>query len=105
MVGIHKKVKQLLNVIQKYAPLLSKFVPGLEETVGAISEVGENIADGINNVYEDYTDTKFNRRNYCVMDGFRSFARPTAIKSLTKEYGGLHPRVKLKDSENLNKKC
>jgi hypothetical protein len=47
MVGIHKKVKQLLNVIQKYAPLLSKFIPGLRETVGAISEVGENIADGI----------------------------------------------------------
>jgi hypothetical protein len=35
-------VKQLLNVIQQYAPLLSKFVPGLGETVGAISEVGEN---------------------------------------------------------------
>jgi hypothetical protein len=34
MVGIHKKVKQLLNVIQNYAPLLYKFVPGLGETVG-----------------------------------------------------------------------
>jgi hypothetical protein len=33
MVGIHKKVKQLLSVIQNYAPLLSKFVPGLGETV------------------------------------------------------------------------
>jgi phage-related minor tail protein len=51
MVGIHKKVKQLLNVIQQYASLLSKFVPGLGETVEAISEVGGNIADGINNVY------------------------------------------------------
>jgi hypothetical protein len=43
MVGIHKKFKQLLKVIQKYTPLLSKFVPVLGETVGAISEVGENI--------------------------------------------------------------
>jgi hypothetical protein len=36
MVGIHKKVKQLLNVIQNYAPLLSKFVPGLGENMGII---------------------------------------------------------------------
>jgi hypothetical protein len=54
MVGIHKKVKQLLNVIQNYAPLLSKFVPRLGETVGMLSEVGGSVADGINNVYEDY---------------------------------------------------
>jgi hypothetical protein len=45
MVGIHKKVKHLLNVIQQYAPILSKFVPGLGETIEAISEVGENIVD------------------------------------------------------------
>jgi hypothetical protein len=31
MVEIHKKAKQLLNVIQQYASLLSKFVPGLGE--------------------------------------------------------------------------
>jgi hypothetical protein len=62
MVGIHKKVKQLLNVIQQYAPLLSKFVTGLGETVEAINEVGGNTADGINNVYEHYTDAKPNKR-------------------------------------------
>jgi hypothetical protein len=39
MVGIHKKVKQLLNVIQQYAPLLSKFVLGLGEIVGMLNEV------------------------------------------------------------------
>jgi hypothetical protein len=61
MVGIHKKVKQLLGVIQQYAPLLSKFVLGLGETVEAISEVGGNIADRINNVYEDYTESKSNK--------------------------------------------
>jgi hypothetical protein len=37
MVGIHKKVKELLNVIQQYAPLLSKFVPGLGEIVESVS--------------------------------------------------------------------
>ena len=99
MVGIYKKVKQLLNVIQTYAPLLSKFVPGLGETVEAISGVGENIADGINNVYEDYTESKSNKRNYGFMDGVRSFTRPSAVKKLTKDYGTLHPRIKLKDSE------
>jgi hypothetical protein len=80
-------------------PLLSKFVPGLGETVGAISGVGENIADGINNVYEDYTESKSNKRKYGIMDEIRSFSRPSAIKKLTKDYGTLHPRIKLKDSE------
>jgi hypothetical protein len=93
MVGIHKKVKQLLSVIKNYAPLLSKFVPGLGETVGMLSEVGSSVADGINNIYESYTDAKSNRRNYGLMDGVRSFTRPSAVKKLTKDYGGLHLRI------------
>jgi hypothetical protein len=84
MVGIHNKVKQLLNVIQQYAPLLSKIVPGLGETVEAISEVGGNIADGINNVYEDYTESKSNKQKYGFTDGVRSFTRPgTSFQSAT----------------------
>jgi hypothetical protein len=71
----------LLNVIQQYAPILSKFEPGLGETVEAISGVGENIADRINNVYEDYTESKSNKRNYGFMDGVRSFTRPSAVKN------------------------
>jgi hypothetical protein len=98
MVGIHKKVKQLLSVIQNYAPLLSKCVPGLGETVGMLSEVRGSVADGINNVYEDYTESKSNNRKYGFMDGVRSFNRPSAVNKLTKDYGGLHPRVKLKES-------
>jgi hypothetical protein len=31
------------------------------------------------------------------MDGVRSFTRPNAMKKLTKDYGGLHPRLKLKE--------
>jgi hypothetical protein len=71
MVGIHKKVKQLLNVTQQYVLLLSKFVLGLGETVEVISEVGGNTSDGINNVYEDYTESKTNKRKYGIMDGIR----------------------------------
>jgi hypothetical protein len=33
------------------------------------------------------------------MDGVRSFTRPSTVKKLTKDYGGLHPRVKLKEME------
>jgi hypothetical protein len=32
------------------------------------------------------------------MDGVRSFTRPSAMKKLTKDYGGLHPRLKLNES-------
>jgi hypothetical protein len=98
MVGIHKKVKQLLNVIQNYAPLLSKFVLGSGETVGMLSEVGSLVEDGINNVYSDYSEARSNKKRYCLMDGVRSFTRPSAMKKLTKDYGGLHPRLKLKDN-------
>jgi hypothetical protein len=90
----------ILSVIQNYAPLLSKFVPGLGETVGMLSEVGGNVADGINNVYEDYTEAKSNKKNYGFMDGVRSFTKPSVMKKLTKDYGGLHPRVKLKEDSD-----
>jgi hypothetical protein len=84
-------------VIQQYAPLLSKFVPGLGEIIGMLNEVSGSIADGINNVYEDYTESKSNKKRYGLMDGVRSFTRPSVVKKLTKDYGGLHPRVKLKE--------
>jgi hypothetical protein len=32
------------------------------------------------------------------MDGVRSFTRTSAVKKLTKDYGGLHPRVKMKET-------
>jgi hypothetical protein len=33
------------------------------------------------------------------MDGVRSFTRLNAVKKLTKDYGGLYFRVKLKEME------
>jgi hypothetical protein len=69
--------------------LLSKFVPGLGETVGMLSEVGGPVVDGINNVYEDYTEARSNKKNYGLM---------SAMKKLTQDYRGIHTRVKLKES-------
>jgi hypothetical protein len=66
--------------------------------VESVSGVGENIVDGINNVYEDYTKSKSNKREYGLIDGVRSFTRPSALKKLTKDYSELPPRVKLKES-------
>jgi hypothetical protein len=128
MVGIHKKVKKLLGIIQKYSPILSAFVPGLGEVVGLLSELGEDVADGVNNVHEDYSMAKNDSKKYNFGDGIRSFlrngarcpsspfgAKPKglpkithqnsagldgAVKTLTKDYGELHPRLKLKEAEN-----
>jgi hypothetical protein len=54
--------------------------------------------DGINNVYEDYTESKSNKQRYGLKDGVRSFTKPSAMKKLTKDYGRLHPRLKLKEN-------
>jgi hypothetical protein len=51
----------------------------------------------------DYTESKTNKRKYGFMNGVRSFTRPAStMKKLTKEYGGLHPRVKLKESDEID---
>jgi hypothetical protein len=31
------------------------------------------------------------------MNNIKSFTRPSGMKKLTKDYGGLHPRLKLKE--------
>jgi hypothetical protein len=46
-----------------------------------LAGVGENIVDGINNVYSDYSDAKSNKQDYGLMDGVRSFTRPSAVKN------------------------
>jgi hypothetical protein len=105
MVGIHKKVKKLLDIIQTYSPFLSAFVPGLGEIVGSLSEVGKDVADGVNNIYEDYSTAQNEKRKYRISDGIQSFVRKPkkinfqgAVNTLTNDYGKLHSRLKLKDS-------
>jgi hypothetical protein len=71
--------------------------------VGSVAGIGENIADGVNNVYDDYKQAKKKNKKYDFIDGVDSFFKssapqPTPIKSLTKSYGGLHPRLKLKEN-------
>jgi hypothetical protein len=95
MVGIHRKVKQLLQVIEKYSPLFSNFIPGLGNLVGSVSELGEEIADGVNNVYNDYNRAQKNKRSYNFLDGVKSFVKRP--KDLTSSLSDNHTRIKLKE--------
>jgi hypothetical protein len=112
MVGIHRKVVQLARLLKKYSPILDEVAPGLGMLVGSAAGIGENIADGVNNVYEDYNRAKRKGKKYNFIDGVDSFLRPSAsslegfrpvaptpgaVKTLTKSYEKLHPRLKLKE--------
>jgi hypothetical protein len=112
---MYKKIVQILRLIQRFGPSFDVAVPGLGSIVSSLGSVVEDLAEGANNVYEDYTATKEAQKPYKFMDGVRScgstFAgsevpkslvtRPSAaMKALTADYGGLHPRLQLKgDSE------
>jgi hypothetical protein len=116
MVGIHRKVTQLLKFIQKYAPVLNNVIPGLGSIIKTGASIGEGMANGVNNVYNDYQDAKKKGTKYKILDGIKSFVSPAAQKSdisskvirppaamtsLTKTYGDLHPRVKLKSESGV----
>jgi DNA polymerase/3'-5' exonuclease PolX len=101
MVGIHRKVVQLAKLLQKYSPILDTVMSGMGELVGAVAGIGESVADGVNNIYEDRKRAKQKGKKYGFGDGVESFFRnsgptPTPIK---KVYGELHPRLKLKEEE------
>jgi hypothetical protein len=105
MVGIYKKVKQILKLVNQYAPFLDNIVPGLGtavQSVGSLVDVG---VDGGNSVYNDYIKAKQSGGRYGFADGVRSFfstykaPTPTAANALSKSYGDLHPRVKLRDDD------
>jgi hypothetical protein len=102
MVGILRKAKQVLSLIKQYSPFLNQFIPGLGEMVGTLSGVADSIMDGANNVYEDYQDWKNDPKGsekYGFTRGVKSFfkPKPSAANTLSKDYGGIHPRLKLKD--------
>jgi hypothetical protein len=106
MVGIYKKVKQLFKFINQYSLLLDNAVPGLGtaiQSVGSLVDVG---VDGGNSVYNDYMRAKQGNQKYGFTDGVKSFfstynspKRLTAANTLSKSYGELHPRVKLKEDD------
>jgi hypothetical protein len=117
MVGIQKKITQLLKLIQQFGPTLNVAIPGLGTIVSSLGSVGEDLMEGANNVYQDYQEAKKSEQKYGFFDGVKSFAktyadaeipvsmvrRPSAaMKNLTKSYGNLHPRLQLKSSPDLD---
>jgi hypothetical protein len=100
MVGIYRKAKQLIKFIQQYAPFLDNIAPGASSVVNSLAGIADNVADGINNVYDDYGVVKRTGNRYSLGRGLKTFFKPSVTNTLTKDYGGLHPRLKLKaDSE------
>jgi hypothetical protein len=107
MVGIYRKIKQILNAVQQYAPILDKFAPGVGTLISSVASLGDDITEGVNTVYEDYSAAKKGGGDYGFIDGVKSFGKgivaPSkvlpAMKTLTKSYGGLHPRLKLKGGD------
>jgi hypothetical protein len=88
MVGIYRKIVQLAELLQKYSPILDTFfVPGLGSLVGTVGGIGENMADGVNNVYEDRKIAKQKGKKYGIGDGVESLFK----SQLKKLYGELYP--------------
>jgi hypothetical protein len=48
----------LAKLLQKNNSVLEKLAPKLRTLAGSVAGVAENFADGVNNVYEDYTYAK-----------------------------------------------
>jgi hypothetical protein len=101
MVGIYRKAKQLIKFIRQYSPFLDNVAPGASSVVGGLAGIADNITDGINNVYEDYNTVKKSGENqrYSLGRGLKTFFKPSITNTLTKDYGGLHPRLKLKSGD------
>jgi hypothetical protein len=102
MVGILRKAFQLIKSVRgpalKYlTPLLDAIIPGL----GQVASVGANeVIDRASNVYDEYEKAKDTGQNYGFRDAVKTFIAPqNAVLSKTSEYGGLHPRLELKESD------
>jgi hypothetical protein len=66
---------------------------GIGELEGSVAGIGESVADGINNIYEDRKHAKQKGKKYGIGDGVESFFK----NPIKKAYGELHPRLKLKE--------
>jgi hypothetical protein len=108
MVGIFRKVKQILKFARQYSPFLDRVVPGLGTGIQSVAGIADNIADGANAVYDDYQSVKREGGTYNFGRGLNTFFSPlapkkggetkvqTATNLLTQGYGGIHPRLELK---------
>jgi hypothetical protein len=84
MINMHKKIVQILRLIQRFGPSLDVAVPGLGSIVSSLCSVAEDLAEGANNVYEDYTAAKDAQKPYKFMDGVRSFGSTFAGSEVPK---------------------
>jgi hypothetical protein len=63
MVGILKKVKQVLKFIQNYSPYLDTIQPGLGTFVNSLANVTDDVVDRGSHVYDSYTEQKKKNKN------------------------------------------
>jgi hypothetical protein len=115
MVGILRKIMQIIKtargpVLKLLAPLMNSFAPG----VGDLVAKGANeVIDRSSNTLDAYEAAQEAGEDFKFHDGVKAFfgdgpppskgrdteffgAPPGAMKTKTKDYGGLHPRLQLK---------
>jgi hypothetical protein len=102
MVGILRKIMQVIKsvrgpVLKFITPLLNTFAPG----VGDIVSKGANeIIDRSSVTLDAYEEAKDAGRKFTFLDGIKTFVGGGgAASTKTKDYGGLHPRLELKDDD------
>jgi hypothetical protein len=98
MVGIPKKVKQVLKFIQIYSPYLNTIQPGLGTFVNSLANVTDDVVDRGGRVYDSYTEQKKKNKKYTIKDGLNDFFN-TPATNLAKDYGKIHPRLQLKSGD------
>jgi hypothetical protein len=105
MVGIFKKIKQILQFVQNNASLANYLVPGLGPFINSVGALGENITDRAETVYNKYQETRKSDKKFSIKDGIETFFTNTPpdkpqepVKLFSKPYGELHPRIRLKNN-------
>jgi hypothetical protein len=100
MVGILRKIMQVLKtvrgpVLKFLTPLINSFAPGAGEIVAS----GANqIIDRSSNTLDAYEAAQDAGQKFTFVDGVKTFlGGGGAASTKTKDYGGLHPRLELKE--------
>jgi hypothetical protein len=99
MVGILRKIMQVIRaakgpVLKFLTPLINSFAPGVGELVATGAS---ELVDRAGNTYDAYEAAQAAGEKFKFSDGVKTFLSPPsgAVKTKTKEYGDLHPRLKL----------
>jgi hypothetical protein len=58
MVGLLKKIKQVLKFVQDNSHLANFLIPGIGHIVRSVGALGENITDRAEKVYNAYQNSK-----------------------------------------------